>query len=113
MLDFSVHTPEGCHEDSSSRTLVQAPKSLLLNTPNFCQKAAFSEEELAAPKIIHYVLPEKLCLLYTTQTLCSFRLCSRCDLSQTQLLHLAFFYTVALWNQAFSSVSLLVCPTLD
>lgn len=30
-----------------------------------------------------------------------------------KLLHLAFFYTVALWNQAFSSLSLLVCPTLD
>ena len=58
MLDFSVHTSDAYHGDGSSHTLVQAPRSFLLNTPNFCQKA--SCEELAAPKVAHYVLPEKL-----------------------------------------------------
>ena len=71
-------------ETAPPRPLVQVPRSLLLNNPNFCQKAS-CDQELAAP---NHILPrlcslKKLCFLFSTQPLCRFHLCSSSDLSQT------------------------------
>lgn len=99
MLDFSVHTSDAYHGDGSSHTLVQAPRSFLLNTPNFCQKA--SCEEFAAPKVALKLLTMfflKNYLLFSTQPLCSFQLCSSSDLSQTHASVLGFLLHSGPWE---------------